>query len=89
MCLRWAAVEDLRIHPINLCITQEEVNKYSKYKIVDSSLSLNNRSSRADRHAHFIFCYILFCVCHEGPRSPLLVFPLPLDFPLSVLGFHD
>jgi hypothetical protein len=38
--LRWEAVEDLRIHRIHLSITQEEVNKSFKYKIVSSSLCL-------------------------------------------------
>jgi hypothetical protein len=89
MSLRWAAVEDLRIYRIRLCITQEEMNKDSKYKVVYSSVSLDNRSPCADGHARLIFCGIPFCVCYEGPRSPLFVFSLPLDSPLSAPGFHD
>jgi hypothetical protein len=55
--LPWTAVEDLGIHRIHLFITQKEVNKYCKYKIVFSSLSLNNSSSCADGHVRLIFCH--------------------------------
>jgi hypothetical protein len=55
--LRWAGVEDLRIHRIHLFITQKETNKSSKYQIVDSSLSLNNRSSCADGHVRLTYCH--------------------------------
>jgi hypothetical protein len=55
--LRWAAVEDLRIHRIHPLITQEEVNEQAKYKIVYSSLSLNNRSSCANGHVRATFCH--------------------------------
>jgi hypothetical protein len=56
--LRSAAVEDLSSHRIHLFITQEKVNKYPKYKIVGSSLSLNNRSSCADGHVRLIlYCF--------------------------------
>jgi hypothetical protein len=55
--LQWATVEDLRIHRIHLFITQEEVNKYSEQKIVYSSFSLNNPSSRANGHVRLTFCH--------------------------------
>jgi hypothetical protein len=55
--LPWAAAEDLRIHRIHIFITQEEMNKLSKYKLIYSSLSLNNRSPCADGHGCLIFCH--------------------------------
>jgi hypothetical protein len=63
--LRWAAVEDLRIHHIPLFITQEQVNKSSKCKIVYSSLSFNNLSSCADGHVHLTFCHFPWAVSSE------------------------
>jgi hypothetical protein len=38
-------------------ITQGQVNKYSQYKSIYSSLSLNNHSSCAERHIGLILCY--------------------------------
>jgi hypothetical protein len=63
--LRWAAVEDLRIHRIHIFVTQEEVNKSSKYKIVYSSLSLNNCSSCVDGHLRLTFCHFPWAVNNE------------------------
>jgi hypothetical protein len=53
--LQLAAVQNLRVHRIHLFIAQEELNKSSKYQIVYSSLSLNNRSSCADGHVCLTF----------------------------------
>jgi hypothetical protein len=53
--LQWAALEDLTIHRIHLCITQEEMDKESKSKYIYLSLSLNSRSSCADGHVRLPF----------------------------------
>jgi hypothetical protein len=63
--LRWAAVEDLRIHRKHLLITQEEVNKQSKSKVAHLSLSLNNRSSCANGHVRLTFCSFPWAMSNE------------------------
>jgi hypothetical protein len=50
--LREAAVEDLKIYRNHLFINQEEVNTWLKYRILDSSLLFNDRSSCANGHVH-------------------------------------
>jgi hypothetical protein len=63
--LRWAAVEDLRIHCIHSFVTQEAMNKLFKYKIVYSSLSLNNHSPYADGHVRLTFCHFPSAMSRE------------------------
>jgi hypothetical protein len=53
--LWWPAVEDLRIH--HRSVAQKEMNKESEYKIIYSSLSLNNHSSCADGHVYLTVCH--------------------------------
>jgi hypothetical protein len=54
-----AAVEEFGIRLIHLFIIQGEMNQYSQYGIVYSSLSLNNRSLCTGRHVRLTFHHFL------------------------------